>query len=88
MALLLQTDYDQLAPQLYNKKRTAGGNSGKTIKETEITRGVYQGSPPTPGAVGIRIIYTDNTSETLVYAPYVDTFPAGSIDLKASANTP
>ncbi len=87
MANLLQVDYDNLAPQLVNGKRTSGSFSGKTMKPgtLEYMRSKYGGVENTPC---IRIFYTDNTSETLLFEPYVETYAPGIGIPKASAGTP
>jgi hypothetical protein len=81
MANLIQADYDALAPQLVTKKRTAGANSGKTIREIEYSRGLYDhlGSPNVAGAnvAGVRIVYTDGTQEVLVHGADVVLYVPG-----------
>jgi hypothetical protein len=83
MANLTQTDYDGAsghAQQIANKKRTAGANSGKTIREVEWTRGCYKSTVIagvlTPDA-NVRYIFTDGTSELLTFDGNTDLYPPG-----------
>ncbi len=87
MANLLQVDYDNLVPQLVTGKRTSGSFSGKTMKPgtLEFHRGAQSSVPGTPS---VQIFYTDNTSEMLLFEPYVECYPPGMGTPKASAGTP
>ncbi len=83
MALLVQSDYDALQPQLQAHKRTAGANAGKLMREIEVSRGKFTGSPPTANALAVLILYTDGVSETLVFEPSVAAYPPGAADTQA-----
>jgi hypothetical protein len=87
MANLTQTDWDDaghtsagIAAQITNRKRTAGANNGKTIREVEYTRGAYKTSiisgVPVPDA-NIRIVYTDSVVEVLTFDGNTDFYPVG-----------
>jgi hypothetical protein len=75
MANLVQSDYDTLQGQLQSKKRTAGANSGKTMREVSALRYADM--------LRIAIIYADSTLETLVFDPNVDAYAPGSADTLA-----
>jgi hypothetical protein len=91
---LVQSDWDDpthvsagLAAQIANKKRTAGANSGKTIKEVEFSRGTYDNlaSPPVAGAnlAAVRIVFTDGTQEVNLFAANVMFTNPGQVDTLA-----
>ena len=72
---LIQSDYDGLVPQIVNKKRTSGGNSGKTVREWETGRGAVGLAALNQGHV--RLTYTDGVSELFTYNPDVELYPPG-----------
>lgn len=78
MANLVQSDYDALQLQLVNKKRTAGANSGKTIQETQVTRGIGG-----PGLLVVHLLYTDGAHEFLTFNENVEAYPPGAADTSA-----
>lgn len=80
---LLQSDYDALAPQLLIGKRTAGTYANKTIRDYDVSRGIYGTMTP-----AIHIFYTTGEHEVLKFEPYVDLFVPGSVPGKTSATTP
>ena len=81
MANLVQTDWDALAPQIVNRKRTSGGNAGKVITEWSIERRVDAGAaaPSTANPVCVVTLFypTGTAPEKFIFGGDVDCYPPG-----------